>query len=49
MNVLYFVIPLAILLGLLFVGGFLLAIYHGQFDDLESKANRILFQDIPKE
>lgn len=44
MNILTWMIPLALLLGGLWLGGFLWALKSGQFDDPEGAANRI-FQD----
>jgi cbb3-type cytochrome oxidase maturation protein len=38
-------IPAALFLGLLGLGGFLWALKSGQFDDLDGAANRILFDD----
>ncbi len=46
MNVLYFVIPLALLLGLFFVGAFLYSIYKGQYDEIDSHAQRMLLNDL---
>lgn len=45
MNVLYFLLPLALVLG--FIGLILMiwAVKSGQFDDLEGPAQRILFED----
>lgn len=45
MNVLFFIIPLALLLGLVFVLGFIYSIKKGQFDDLDSPAIRMLTDD----
>lgn len=42
MNILYIMIPLALLLGGGFVAAFIWAINRGQFDDLETPAHRIL-------
>ncbi|MBC7372154.1 MAG: cbb3-type cytochrome oxidase assembly protein CcoS [Bdellovibrionaceae bacterium] len=42
MNVLYLMIPMAFALGLGFVAAFFWATSHGQFDDLETPALRIL-------
>ena len=46
MNILVIVIPLAVLIGLLFVIGFVWAAKKGQFDDLVSPAHRILLDDL---
>jgi cbb3-type cytochrome oxidase maturation protein len=45
MNVLYFIIPMALMLGLFFLVSFIFAIKKGQYDDLEGSANRILIDD----
>lgn len=47
MNVLYFMIPIALLLGLGFVISFIWAAKKGQYDDLETPAFRMLFDDQP--
>lgn len=50
MEVLYFLIPIAVLLVVVMVAGFLWAARSGQFDDLEGPAHRILMdQDEPQE
>jgi cbb3-type cytochrome oxidase maturation protein len=45
MNVLLFLIPIALLLGLLGLGAFLWALRNGQFDDPDGAAERILHDD----
>ena len=45
MDILYFLIPLSILLVIIIVAAFLWAIRSGQFDDLEGPAHRILLDD----
>ncbi|OSM02536.1 cbb3-type cytochrome oxidase assembly protein CcoS [Magnetofaba australis] len=45
MDVLYFLAPLAIMLGLVGLIGMYWAWKQGQFDDLEGPAHRILFDD----
>ena len=45
MEVIYFLIPLMILLGLVMVGILFWAARSGQYDDLEGPANRILMDD----
>ena len=45
MNILLWLIPAALLLGLLGLLGFLCALKSGQFDDLDGAAHRILFDD----
>lgn len=45
MTILWFMVPMALLLGGFFVAGFLLSVRRGQFDDLETPALRILEDD----
>ncbi|MDH3376907.1 MAG: cbb3-type cytochrome oxidase assembly protein CcoS [Gammaproteobacteria bacterium] len=45
MEVLYFLIPLGLILALLVAWGFLWAVGHGQFDDLEGPAYSILLDE----
>jgi cbb3-type cytochrome oxidase maturation protein len=45
MNALIILIPLALLLGLLGLAGFLWALRARQYDDLDGAAARILFDD----
>ncbi len=45
MNVLIFLIPAALLLGLAGLAAFLWALKSGQFDDLDGAAQRILLDD----
>lgn len=45
MSALIYLIPVALLLGLLGLAGFLWALRSGQFDDLDGAAQRILFDD----
>ena len=47
MTALLYLIPIALVLGLLGLGAFLWALKSGQFDDLDGAANRILFDDDP--
>jgi cbb3-type cytochrome oxidase maturation protein len=49
MDILYLLIPIAILLVIAMVAGFLWAVKSGQFDDLEGPAHRILMdEDEPR-
>lgn len=41
-----FLIPLAILLGVGFVIAFIWATKNGQYDDMETPASRMLFDDV---
>tara|TARA_R110000868_G_scaffold218576_2_gene469353 strand:- start:276035 stop:276190 length:156 start_codon:yes stop_codon:yes gene_type:complete len=45
MEVLIFLIPIALIMGLIALAAFIWALKKGQFDDLEGDANRILFND----
>ena len=45
MNIVFVLIPLAVLLLGAAVWAFIWAVNHGQFDDLEGPAYRILFDD----
>jgi len=45
MTALVFLIPAALLLGLLGLGAFLWSLKTGQFDDLDGAAERILIDD----
>jgi cbb3-type cytochrome oxidase maturation protein len=47
MDILIYLIPLALGLGALALVGFLMAIRGGQFEDLEGAATRILYDDGP--
>jgi cbb3-type cytochrome oxidase maturation protein len=49
MSILYFLVPLAILLAAAGVWGFLWAVRSGQFDDVQTPAIRILLDDEPRE
>jgi len=49
MNILFVLIPLALLLGFGFLVAFLWANSKGQFDDLSTPAMRILNEEIKKE
>ncbi len=45
MDILLYLIPAALVLGLIGLGGFLWALKSGQYDDLDGAAYRILFED----
>lgn len=48
MNVLVYLVPLALGLGLVGLGAFVWAMKTGQFDDLEGAAHRVLDdEDLP--
>lgn len=45
MSVLLYLIPLALVLGLLGLGAFVWSLRSGQYDDLDGAAHRILMDD----
>lgn len=45
MTILGFLIPLALIMGLVGLGAFFWAMRDGQFEDLDGAANRILIED----
>jgi cbb3-type cytochrome oxidase maturation protein len=45
MSVLFLMIPMAIIFAIGFVGFFIWATQSGQFDDVETPAHRILFDE----
>ncbi|MHC5654368.1 cbb3-type cytochrome oxidase assembly protein CcoS [Stappia sp.] len=45
MDVLIFLIPIALFLGLVGLAGFLWSLKSGQYDDLEGEKYRILYDD----
>jgi cbb3-type cytochrome oxidase maturation protein len=45
MEVLVYLIPIAIFMGLIGLCAFIWSLKNGQFDDLDGAANRILFDD----
>lgn len=47
MEVLIYLIPIALVLGLVGLSAFLWSLKSGQFEDMEGAANRILFDDEP--
>ncbi|PIR34035.1 MAG: cbb3-type cytochrome oxidase assembly protein CcoS [Alphaproteobacteria bacterium CG11_big_fil_rev_8_21_14_0_20_44_7] len=50
MDILIFLIPIALFLGLIWLGAFLWSLKSGQYEDLEGDANRILFdEDSPSD
>ena len=48
MDILIYLIPIALTLGLLWLAGFMWALRNGQFDDPEGAASRILADDETK-
>ena len=49
MSVLLFLIPIALLIGLVALGCFLWTLKAKQYEDMEGAANRILFDEDKKE
>ena len=49
MTLIYLVLPLALLLAGIAVAAFMWAARRGQFDDLETPAQRMLHDDLPVE
>lgn len=45
MSILYLLIPLAVILMIVAAGFFIWTVKHGQYDDLEGPAHRILMDD----
>ena len=45
MNILIFMIPVALILGLIGLLGFIWSIKSGQYEDLDGAAQRILIED----
>ena len=45
MNVLLFLIPLSLLLGAFFLGLFIFAVKNGQYDDLDTPAEKMIVED----
>tara|TARA_R110002167_G_scaffold188063_8_gene389476 strand:+ start:302 stop:460 length:159 start_codon:yes stop_codon:yes gene_type:complete len=48
-SILGFLIPLALLMGLVGLGAFFWAMKSGQFEDLDGAANRILIEEEDEE
>lgn len=48
MNIVFFLLPFALFLGLGFAGVFIWGVRNGQYDDLETPAHRILIDDERK-
>ncbi|HCK33457.1 MAG: cbb3-type cytochrome oxidase assembly protein CcoS [Micavibrio sp.] len=49
MSILLYLIPIALVLGLIGLGAFIWAIKSGQYDDLDGAAHRILIDDDDEE
>jgi cbb3-type cytochrome oxidase maturation protein len=48
MSVLYLAIPVALIVALIAVIAFVVQVRNGQYDDLETPARRMLFDDVEK-
>lgn len=48
MEIVYLMLPTALAMGAAFVAAFIWASRRGQFDDLDTPAIRILFDDAPQ-
>ncbi len=48
MDVLIYLIPVALLLGLIGLAAFIWTVKSNQYEDLDGAANRILFDDDPE-
>ena len=49
MNIVFILLPLAISLAIVALAACLWALRNGQFDDLETPAMRVLFEDLPED
>lgn len=49
MSVLYIAIPVALIVALVAVVAFVLQVRNGQYDDLETPAQRMLFDDVQQQ
>ena len=49
MNIFYLLIGVSLLAALIFLGAFIWAVRDGQFEDNDTPARRILFDDEPVE
>lgn len=45
MDILFFTIPIALFLALIFLGIFILSVKNGQFEDLDTPAYRMLLDE----
>ena len=45
MSMIWFLVPASLLIGLSFLGVFIWAVKTGQFEDLETPAVRVFFED----
>jgi cbb3-type cytochrome oxidase maturation protein len=49
MSIIFFTVPIALLLAIIFVVIFAIAAKGGQFDDLQTPAHKMLLDDEPTE
>lgn len=49
MNIVLLFLPIALILGFVFVCAFIWVTFNGQYDDLETPAHRILLDDEKQE
>lgn len=45
MGIIYLLLPIALLLGILFLAGYIWSAVNGQYEDLETPQHRILLDD----
>ncbi len=45
MNIIYYLFPISLFLGVVFIGLFVWATLKGQYDDMETPALKILLED----
>ena len=45
MNIIFLALPIAIIIGSIFLFGFLWAVLKGQYDDMDTPAHRMLIDD----
>jgi cbb3-type cytochrome oxidase maturation protein len=45
MNILFFIVPVAIFMGVIFLSAFIWITLHGQYDDLDTPPKRILLPE----
>lgn len=47
MDVLYLILPVALLIAIVFLIAFIMNVKRGQYDDLETSSHRMLIDDEP--
>jgi len=48
MSIIFILLPLSILLALFFLAAYFWSLHHGQFEDLDTPAMRVLFDEENK-